>query len=312
MAHFLASSNFIQLLKQRFVKLSMKLSILGALNRFACILVIPFLVSCGAVSGDAVKSSAAQPAPAPLKIEKESIQWGGRRLDLTFEDRPAYIFLPSKASPEKPMRWAWYVYFDGYAPGQRQAWLFERILGAGMAIAAVNVGESYGSPAGIELQQKFFRARTAQFSLSPEVVLLPQSRGGLQFYNWAAQHSASVERIAGIYPVGDLRSYPGLDKAAPAYGLTSEQLEKELAAHNPIDLLDPIAKAGIPIFHIHGDSDTLVPLEANSGEIARRYRALGGSMELVVVAGKGHEEADEFFQSQRLLDFIIQEHPQTP
>ena len=258
------------------------------------------------VIGAGVKPLAAQPKYALMKIEKESVQWGGRRLDLSIEGCPAYIFLPAKTSQRKPTRWVWYVFFDGYAPGERQSWLFEHILGAGMAVAAINVGESYGSMTGVELQEKFFRAVTAKFALSSRVVLLPQSRGGLQLYNWAARHSASVERIAGIYPVGDLRSYPGLDKAAPAHGLTPAQLQNELAFHNPIDLLKPLAKARIPILHLHGDQDIVVPLEANSGEIARRYHALGGAMELRVVVGKGHEEADEFFKSQLLLDFIVQ------
>ena len=52
--------------------------------------------------------------------------------------------------------------------------------------------------------------------------------------------------------------------------------------------------------------DTLVPLDRNSGALVRRYRALGGEAELVVVKGKGHEVCPEFFQNQRLLDFFLQ------
>ena len=89
-----------------------------------------------------------------------------------------------------------------------------------------------------------------------------------------------VACIAGIYPACNLRSYPGLDKACGAYGLTTAQLEAQLPRHNPIDRLAPLARAGVPIFHIHGDVDGLVPLEDNSGELARRYRELGGEMVL--------------------------------
>jgi hypothetical protein len=105
-------------------------------------------------------------------------------------------------------------------------------------------------------------------------------------YNWAALHPDQVARIAGIYTVCDLRSWPGLDKACGAYRMTAEQLAKELPQHNPIDLLAPLAKAKIPILHLHGDKDTVVPLEKNSGELARRYKALGASMELVVVPAR--------------------------
>jgi pimeloyl-ACP methyl ester carboxylesterase len=73
---------------------------------------------------------------------------------------------------------------------------------------------------------------------------------------------------------------------------------------HPIDLLAPLAKAKVPILHIHGDKDKVVPLEKNSGEVAKRYKALGGTMELIVVPGKGHEEVDEFFTSERFAAFM--------
>jgi hypothetical protein len=123
-------------------------------------------------------------------------------------------------------------------------------------------------------------------------------------YNWASLHPDQVQRIAGIYTVCDLRSYPGLKTAAAAYHLTEEQLASELSRHNPVDLLAPLAKAKVPILHIHGDKDKVVPLEKNSAEVASRYRALGGTMELVVVPGKGHEEADDFFTSERFVSFL--------
>src|SRR6185503_9168974 len=110
--------------------------------------------------------------------------------------------------------------------------------------------------------------------------------------------------IVGIYPVCDLRSYPGLEKAAPAYAMTAKELDGRLKDHNPIDRLEPLAKAKVPILHIHGDADKVVPLDANSQVIADRYKALGGSMELIVIRGKGHAEIAEFFRSDRVLEFL--------
>src|SRR5205085_3897941 len=112
-----------------------------------------------------------------------------------------------------------------------------------------------------------------------------QSRGGLNHYNFAADHPEWVRCIAGIFPVGDLRSFPNLKRAAPAYGLSVEELETQLPQHNPIERLAPIAKAKIPVLHIHGDADKVVPLEKNSQVIYDRYRSLGGPMELIVVPG---------------------------
>ena len=38
----------------------------------------------------------------------------------------------------------------------------------------------------------------------------------------------------------------------------------------------------------------------------RLRRELGGEAELIVVPGKGHEEAKEIFQRQQLVDFVMQ------
>ena len=180
-----------------------------------------------------------------------------------------------------------------------------RLLDRGFAIAGIDVGESYGNPQGRAAYDALHQVLTRDFGLSPRACLLPQSRGGLMLYNWAAEHPDRVACIGGIYTVCDLASYPGLDRAAKAYGMPAEQFRDHLAEHNPIDRLKPLADAKVPIFHIHGDADRIVPLERNSAELIKRYKALGGPGELLIIPGWGHAEVDAFFQSQRLLDFFF-------
>lgn len=110
------------------------------------------------------------------------------------------------------------------------------------------------------------------------------SRGGLIIYNWAA---ANPEKTACIYadaPVCDIKSWPGgkgkgpgdpasWQKCLQAYGLT----ENEALAYdkNPIDNLEPLARAMVPLLHVCGDADEVVPLEENTAVLAERYRKLG-------------------------------------
>ena len=183
--------------------------------------------------------------------------------------------------------------------------MFERFLAAGIAVAGVDVGESYGNPQGRAHFTAFYRELVERRGFSRKPCLLARSRGGLMLYNWAAEHPDSVGCIAGIYPVCNLRSWPGLNKACGAYGLSAEQLDKQLAQHNPIDRLAPLAKAGVPIFHIHGDTDDVVPLPDNSALLASRYRELGGSMRLRIPPGQGHNVWDGFFQCRELVEFVI-------
>ena len=61
----------------------------------------------------------------------------------------------------------------------------------------------------------------------------------------------------------------------------------------------------MPIFHIHGDTDDVVPLKDNSALLASRYRELGGSMRLRIPPGQGHNVWDGFFQCRELVEFVI-------
>ncbi len=124
-------------------------------------------------------------------------------------------------------------------------------------------------------------------------------------YSWAAENPDSVACIAGIYPVCNIDSYPGLARACGAYGMTKGQLAAKLSEHNPIDRLAPLAKAKVPIFHIHGDRDAVVPLDENSGEIEKRYAKLGGEMKLVVIKMQGHNMWSGWFRCRELVDFVI-------
>ena len=216
----------------------------------------------------------------------------------------AFLISPEKET-FKPKPWVWYAPTLLPYPGPEEKWMIEKFLSAGISIAGIDVGESYGSPKGRATFSEFYLEMTKNRNFSPKPALLGRSRGGLMLYNWAAENASSVGCVAGIYPVCDVSSWPGLEKAAPAYGLTAEELKKKLKENNPVDRLAPLARAGVPIFHIHGDSDVVVPLEANSGTVANRYKELGGKMTLVVPKGQGHNMWRGFFECQELVDFII-------
>jgi len=245
-------------------------------------------------------------ARLPADEARPSAQFGTQRLDFEIAGCKAFLLLPTKAAPDGSRPWLWYApTFMGRHPDPSHAWMFERLLAKGFTIGGVEVGESHGSPKGRAVYTEFYRHVVAKHGLSPRACLLPQSRGGLMLYNWAVEDPEAVQCIGGIYTVCDLTSYPGVARACGAYGMAEAELREHLAEQNPIDRLAPLAKAKVPILHLHGDADNVVPLERNSAELARRYRALGGPVELIVVKGKGHQVCDEFFHSQRLVDFFL-------
>lgn len=221
------------------------------------------------------------------------------------EGHTAFVIAPDHKAAGEPTPWVWYAPTLPNLPAQPEKWMFERFLQAGIAIAGIDAGESYGSPDGCALYSALHRELTQRRGFSEKPVLLGRSRGGLMTLNWAVDNPTKVAGFAGIYPVCNLASYPGLPKAAGAFHLTAARLEAELTQHNPLDRLAPLARARVPLFAIHGDVDQLVPLEANSGEMEKRYRALGGTMTLIVPRGQGHNMWPGFFESEELVRFVV-------
>jgi len=220
------------------------------------------------------------------------------------EGSEAFVILPDAKPGGPPIPWVWYAPTLSGLPGKEEQWMFERFTRAGMAIAGIDVGESYGSPDGCALFSAFHTHLTTTRGFAPKAVMLARSRGGLMALGWAADHPEKIAAFAGIYPVCNLASYPGLDKAAGAYHLSAGELAARLVEYNPPDRLAPLAKAGVPFFAIHGDKDEVVPLEANSLEIQKRYTALGGRMQLLIPPGQGHNMWSGFFECQALVDFV--------
>jgi pimeloyl-ACP methyl ester carboxylesterase len=124
------------------------------------------------------------------------------------------------------------------------------------------------------------------------------SRGGLYAFNWAIRHP---ERTACLYvdaPVCDFKSWPGgggrsrfsnreWQNVLRAYKMT----DKEARAYklNPVDNLEPLAKAKIPILAVIGDKeDWVVPIEENTLVVEKRYKALGGEIQVIQKPHCGH------------------------
>lgn len=248
---------------------------------------------CGAGSGALLAQSSGPEKLLPL--DGETFVVGGR---------PAFLISGRGGLPRSGKSWVWYAPTLPGLPGAEERWMFRQFQDAGLAIAGIDAGESYGSPAGNRVFDDL-HAEMVRRGYSSRPVLLGRSRGGLMTLSWAALHPERVSAFAGIYPVCSLSSYPGLQRASGAFGMSAEELGLRLAEFNPVDRLGPVAKARVPLFAIHGDVDAVVPLEANSGLAAERYRAAGGEFRLVVPKGQGHNMWSGFFECQELVEFVI-------
>ena len=227
--------------------------------------------------------------------------------NFTVAGRTAFLFLPPEAKRVTPQPWIFYApTLPGYPDGAER-WMHEQFLASGIAVAGVDVGEAYGSPASHPVFDALYRELIERRGFSSRPCLLGRSRGGLWVSSWAIAHPERVAGMIGIYPVFDFRTYPGLTNAAPAYHLTPAELTERNDQLNPIVQVGRLARAGIPVALLQGDQDGVVPLRENSGEFVRRYQAeqAGALVRLIVLSGQGHSFYEGFFHSQELVDFAI-------
>ncbi|HEY8748073.1 MAG TPA: hypothetical protein VIM11_08870, partial [Tepidisphaeraceae bacterium] len=216
---------------------------------------------------------------------------GYARFDFECDGRPATIVAPKQAAAGRP--WLWRGEFFGAFATVDQA-----LLARGWHVAYLACPDTFGSPATMAHWDVFYKQLTGDHQLARRPVLLGMSRGGFYVYNWAALHPDRVGLIYGDAPVCDAKSWPGgkgKSKGSPrdwALFKKTYNLETEAEAlafkKNPIDLLEPIAAAHIPILHVCGEADDTVPLDENTLPLKHRYEQLGGKVELILKPGIGH------------------------
>ena len=215
-------------------------------------------------------------------------------------------------SPEKPFEgsggkpWIFYGPTLAGVPDKAESWMHQQFLDAGIAIAGIDVGEGYGSPHAFPHFEVLYQAMVKQgFSKKP--ALLGRSRGGLWVSSWAIEYPDRVAGIGGIYPVYDFTTYPGVNRAAAAYGLSADELLAQQDQLNPIKQASTLAKAQIPVFIIHGTDDKVVPLAANSAALEQVYSDNDAAdlIHVIKPEGQGHSFWPGFFSCQELVDFLI-------
>ncbi len=248
-------------------------------------------------------AAALEPEPFP----GDRSEWNGYiRYDFQVDGKPVLVVAPKTPAAGRP--WVWHGEFFGHKPAPDVA-----LLGKGFHIVYMRVPNLLGSPQAVRHWDACYGELTQKYGFASKVALVGLSRGGLYCYNWAAANPEKVACIYGDAPVCDFKSWPGgkgNGKGSPrdwnlvleTYGFKSES-EALAYRNNPIDNLRSLAKAGVPLLHVYGDADQVVPWDENTGVIAARYRKLGGSIQLIAKPGVGHHPHG-LKDSSPIVDFI--------
>lgn len=249
-----------------------------------------------------------------LAQEKQTSTWKGfQRYDFQFEGRDARLVMPKQALAGKP--WIWRARFPNWHTEADSLLLTE-----GFHLAYINTNNGFGSPESMEIWDRFYSFLQKEYQLHPKVALMGVSRGGLFVYNWAKRNVDKVSCIYAEAPVCDFKSWPGgfgdgdgnpksWEQLKKAYHFSTDEAAKAYA-NNPIDNLALLADAKIPILHMIGLEDKVVPPEENTFRLVDRYLKLGGIATVVpCTKGKQSLQGHHFeIETPRMVADFIQYH----
>lgn len=238
----------------------------------------------------------------------DSTDWHGfKSYKVDVDGKAVTVVVPEKPAAGRP--WVWHGEFFGHKPAPDI-----ELLKRGFHLVYMSIPNMLGSPKAVQHWDRCYEEMTGHFKLAPKMALVGLSRGGLYCYNWASANPEKVACIYGDAPVCDFKSWPGgkgVGKGSDSnwklvlklWGFENEQEALEYKG-NPVDRLKPLAEAGVPLLHVFGDADDVVPWEENTGIIAERYRALGGSIQLIRKEGVNHHPHG-LKDSTPIVDFIL-------
>jgi len=239
--------------------------------------------------------------PSPGQDIQESLEtfsdststWKGfTRYHLEVEGRKAFITAP-RNTPDKK-NWVWRARFPEW-----HTEMDEILLDSGVYIAYINTDNMLGSPRAMEVWDDFYDYMVDELGFTSRVTLEGVSRGGLFVFNWAKRHPWRVHSIYTEAPVCDFKSWPGGKGSGKGdrrtwkilkqeYGFQNEAQAKAYK-DNPIDNLESLANAKVPVMSMIGLNDKVVPPSENIFILGERYVKAGGSLSIIPCT-RGEEE----------------------
>lgn len=257
---------------------------------------------------------AASAAPLTLSWPGEKIDtWHGfKRHTFTVDGCPAWVVEPK--TPREGNPWSWCMEFpDAFTDRCAAPALLEK----GFYHVHIKVGNTFGCPKAIAHFNAFYRELTGK-GLAAKPVLIGLSRGGLYAFRWASENPEKVAAIYADAPVCDFKSWPaGKGKGKGSKGDWAALIkcyefagEAEALAYpkNPIDTLAPLAAAKVPLFHVVGDADDVVPYPENTAIVEERYKKLGGEITVLHKPKVGHHPHG-LDDSTPVVEFILRHIP---
>lgn len=221
--------------------------------------------------------------------DPQTTLWNGfRRIDFPFEERNATVVFSDHPKAENP----WIFRTEYFCPFPD----FDlAMLKRGYHLAYVSNLHRWYDPIDTEIKAHFCAFLESEYAFCSKCLPEGLSCGGMFAVYFAAAHP---ERVAALYldaPVLNLLSCPcgigeGNGELYEEYVCTTGKTISDLIndRNHPIDHVNELLHAKIPVFVVGGDSDQIVPYAENGAVLAELYRKGGGTVFERVKPGCDH------------------------
>lgn len=216
--------------------------------------------------------------------------WNGfNRIDCMVASRKCILVIPVTRAAGSP--WIWRTEF--LDTNRRPIWA---LVAKGFHIAFIDMQNMYGGPEAMALMDRMYEHAITDRGLSKKsyskgLVGADCSLSIGEFFTLIVSHASTTMLRSAILRVGREEKEKALDPLSTGSDALKpiDCRKRRLAFRgNPIDNLASLAAAKVPLLHVCGDADEVVPFEENSALLATRYRELGGPITVIAKPGVKH------------------------
>ncbi|MBR1921929.1 MAG: alpha/beta fold hydrolase [Kiritimatiellae bacterium] len=248
-----------------------------------------------------------------LEGARRDVWYGYRRTKFDFEGHTAWVVEP-KCAPAEGRPWTWTMQWaEAYV--DRTGVL--DLLAKGWHHVTIETFSHRMDAEGLRVSRAFQKFLVEKLRFAPKANLVGMSWGGFFSTRYAATYPDCVAKIYLDAPLLTLTGFlsetatPGEAEAkvGPWAAVRPADGDWSADARMPVNMAEPIAKAGIPVLLLYGGQDATVPPKGNCETFAGRFKAAGGDIKVKARPLYGHhphgEDPDktrtitDFFESGR-------------
>ena len=244
-------------------------------------------------SGEKVANCRATPSmaeriAAKCEVKARDVWHGYDRTVFAFDGEEAWVVEPKAVKTGKP--WCWTMEWPGVFATRTGS---VALLGAGYHYVTLRPGEyqngKFVSKPGNMTDRRLTKSRAFQrflveeLGFAPKANLIGMSWGGFYSVRYAATHPDAVNRIYLDAPLLDFSSRTGWDLKGvyATYGISDASYCGTGDPQQPVNMAEPIAKAGISVLLLYGGKDAVVPPTRNCERFIEKFKKAGGRIEVV-------------------------------